>query len=473
MTLSLNGTTGVSGIDGSASTPPYQGSSSTTTGLFFPGSSSVGLTTAGAERVRFDSSGNMVFSTTAQRIQGDFDNATVNSRTSLQTKTANASTGVYVLPNGTSTAASIQASNAADPTNASKILIATNGSTDVQLVSGVNGSGTYLPMTFYNNGSEQMRLTTAGNFGIGVTAPATSLALRAGTASVAPLGFTSGTNLTSALAGAMEWDGRVPYMTPQSTERGALLAPQYYEVYNTAITGPTIANTGQTATITIAAPGVVTVTTAPNNGTIVVFTTTGALPTGITAGVQYFVINQTSTTFQISSTRGGTAITTTGSQSGTQTATFYSSIVNVGVNLSANTRYAYEIFTAFAKTSANAATVQYAITQATGTIASHAYEVLSNTAATAVTVAGTSQMSNYITTGFNTPVSITAVSNTAASNHNILIKGILDVTTASTNVNFTLGMNAAPTTSTFGQGTYILVYPISVANANTSIGTWA
>jgi hypothetical protein len=415
----------------------------------------------------------MIFSTSGQRIQGDFSNATVNSRTSLQTSTLNGSTGIYVLPNGTSTAASIQAANNADPTNASKILIATNASTDVQLVSGINGSGTYLPLTFYNNGSEQMRLTTAGNLGIGVTAPATSLALRAGTATVAPLGFTSGTNLTSAVAGAMEWDGRVPYMTPQSTERGALLAPQYYEVYNTAITGPTIANTGQTATFTIAAPAVVTVTTAPNNGTIVVFTTTGALPTGLTVGVEYFVINQTATTFQVSLTRGGTAITTTGTQSGTHTATFYSSIFNVGVNLSATTRYAYELYTTFAKTSANAATVQYAITQATGSISSHAYEVFSNTAASAVTVAAASQMANYITTGFTTPVSVTGASAAAGSTHTILIKGILDINTASTNVNFTLGMNAAPTTSTFGIGSYVLIYPISVANANTSVGTWA
>jgi hypothetical protein len=73
------------------------------------------------------------------------------------------------LPNGTSTAASWQATNAADPTNASKILIATNGSTDVQLVSGINGTGTYLPLTFYTNGAEKMRLDTSGNLGLGVT----------------------------------------------------------------------------------------------------------------------------------------------------------------------------------------------------------------------------------------------------------------------------------------------------------------
>jgi Chaperone of endosialidase len=111
------------------------------------------------------------------RILGDFTNATVNNRTIFQTSTLNSSTGIYAFPNGTSGAASWQAANSSDGTNASKILIATNGATDVQLVSGINGTGTYLPLTFYNNGSEQMRLAVNGNFGIGNTAPADKLSV--------------------------------------------------------------------------------------------------------------------------------------------------------------------------------------------------------------------------------------------------------------------------------------------------------
>lgn len=100
-------------------------------------------------------------------ISLDFSNATLINRISFQTSTVNGTTGIYALPNGTATAASWQATNAADPTNASKILIATNGSTDVQLVSGRNGTGTYLPLTFYTNGSEKVRLDTSGNFFVG------------------------------------------------------------------------------------------------------------------------------------------------------------------------------------------------------------------------------------------------------------------------------------------------------------------
>jgi hypothetical protein len=115
------------------------------------------------------SSGNLIFSGTGQKVSADYSNATLTSRAAFQSSTSNGSTGIYALPNGTSTAASWQATNAADPTNASKVLIATNGSTDVQLVSGRNGTGTYLPLTFYTNGSEQMRLDTSGNLGLGVT----------------------------------------------------------------------------------------------------------------------------------------------------------------------------------------------------------------------------------------------------------------------------------------------------------------
>ena len=76
-------------------------------------------------------------------IQGDFDNATLNNRTKLQTTTTNATTNVYVVPNGSATSAGVSVSNAADPTNASKIVMATNGATDTQIISGINGSGTY------------------------------------------------------------------------------------------------------------------------------------------------------------------------------------------------------------------------------------------------------------------------------------------------------------------------------------------
>ena len=79
-----------------------------------------------------------------------------------------------------------------------------------------------------------------------------------------------------------------------------------------------------TATVTIASPAVVTWTNmSPQVGMPVVFSTTGALPTGITPGTTYYVIaaGLTNSAFEFSATVGGSAINTSGSQSGTHTVT--------------------------------------------------------------------------------------------------------------------------------------------------------
>lgn len=76
-------------------------------------------------------------------------------------------------------------------------------------------------------------------------------------------------------------------------------------------------------TVTIASPGVFTAPFdyLPVNGQQMTLTTTGALPTGLTAGtVSYFVVNASTNTWQLSLTLGGAAINTTGSQSGAHTA---------------------------------------------------------------------------------------------------------------------------------------------------------
>lgn len=72
--------------------------------------------------------------------------------------------------------------------------------------------------------------------------------------------------------------------------------------------------------IDIASPAVITLPVgyAIVNGTAVSFTSTGALPTGLSVGTIYYVVNTSSNTFQVSATVGGAAITTSGSQSGTQ-----------------------------------------------------------------------------------------------------------------------------------------------------------
>lgn len=82
-------------------------------------------------------------------------------------------------------------------------------------------------------------------------------------------------------------------------------------------------NNSGTTTMTIASPCVVTwANHGLQIGSSVKFSTTGALPTGITSGITYYVISAGFGTgsFEIAATQGGSAINTTGSQSGVHTA---------------------------------------------------------------------------------------------------------------------------------------------------------
>lgn len=75
-------------------------------------------------------------------------------------------------------------------------------------------------------------------------------------------------------------------------------------------------------TITIAAPGVVSWNAhGLVAGTPVMFATTGALPTGLTAGTTYYVsaTGLTTNAFSLSANSGGATITTSGTQSGVHT----------------------------------------------------------------------------------------------------------------------------------------------------------
>jgi hypothetical protein len=88
-----------------------------------------------------------------------------------------------------------------------------------------------------------------------------------------------------------------------------------------------------TVTITIAAPGVVTWAShgLSVNDTIR-FTTTGALPTGLAINTTYYVKQVLSpNTFTVSAAAGGAAITTSGTQSGTQTALVWYGVPVVAV----------------------------------------------------------------------------------------------------------------------------------------------
>ena len=230
---------------------------------------------------------------TGSLFQGDFSNATFASRTAFQTGTVNGSTGIYALPNGTSTAASWQATNNSNPTNASKILIATNGSTDVQLVSGINGTGTYLPLSIYNGGVGTFVFGTSGQFGVG---PLASVSYG-----------TSGQVLTSGGSGAAPtWASPVAIGTANTWT-----ATQTFNG-STSTFGTTLLDSNETVNVVAAAPSATTnfyvqsgsvqyyTTNAANNWTLnIAFSSGTSLNTALSTGQ--------SVTFTLITTQGSTA----------------------------------------------------------------------------------------------------------------------------------------------------------------------
>jgi hypothetical protein len=76
--------------------------------------------------------------------------------------------------------------------------------------------------------------------------------------------------------------------------------------------------TPATFSVTIASPAVLTTSITLANGDALMFTSTGALPTGLSVGTVYYAQNVVGTTCNLGLTYGGANINTTGTQSGTQ-----------------------------------------------------------------------------------------------------------------------------------------------------------
>ena len=109
---------------------------------------------------------------TGKRITGDFSNGTLANRVAIQTSTLNGNTVPIIIPNGTATVAALilnTDSTLGALTASSEINFSIQTGVDARVSSSARNGGTYLPLTFYNNGAEKMRLSESGGFGVGTT----------------------------------------------------------------------------------------------------------------------------------------------------------------------------------------------------------------------------------------------------------------------------------------------------------------
>lgn len=108
----------------------------------------------------------------------------------------------------------------------------------------------------------------------------------------------------------------------------------YWDATNGLSTrGVALNSLGGTVTLTIASPCVITLSNVLAEGTAIKLATTGALPTGLTAGTTYYLINVDGVTANLSTSATGSAINTSGSQSGTQSISTLVDVPTVQYNM--------------------------------------------------------------------------------------------------------------------------------------------
>jgi hypothetical protein len=142
MPLVLDGTNGVSGVDGTAANPSIEGTDSNT-GIFFPAADTIAFAEGGTEVARFDSSGNFGIGTTSP-TDGLLH---LNGGTSTNIKFTNATTGTTALDG---------------------FYVGLGGSNDANAFIYQREASS---ITFGTNNAERMRIDSSGNVGIGTTSP--------------------------------------------------------------------------------------------------------------------------------------------------------------------------------------------------------------------------------------------------------------------------------------------------------------
>ena len=180
MTIIINGTDGLSDVDGSAATPAIRGTDANT-GIFFPAADTVGVSTGGSERMRVDSSGNVGIGTSSPQ------------------------TRLHAFSSATTTTVSIQGSLSAGANTPTLDFTGNNGGYSfgarIQAIRDTSAGGYALAFgTTTNNAAEgsapteRMRIDSSGNVGIGTSSPLAKLQTNSTDGTIAIFRTTSGAN---------------------------------------------------------------------------------------------------------------------------------------------------------------------------------------------------------------------------------------------------------------------------------------